>query len=161
MRVGEGELFGDAFQRGQLAERLVQLGARLELAGVERALAREAGGVEHGDELPRPLGGGTGLALGRAEGAFQMFPEKRNALRLGDCSLHLIVSQDPIGPGGLCCFHVSLSVKNPDQSYRRPPTDEEVYQAMSMLRRGFVPSNVGFEEENFSELPVRHFWEKA
>ena len=47
---------GDALELGELAERLVPLGARLEFVGVGRALAGEAGGVEHGGEVPRPVG---------------------------------------------------------------------------------------------------------
>src|SRR5687768_15767222 len=50
------------------------LGARLELGRVERALAREACGVEDGREMARPFAGGL-LIFWQVENGFKKLPE--------------------------------------------------------------------------------------
>ncbi len=73
-----------AAEARELAERLVPLGAGLELVGVERALAGEAGGLEQRREVARPLGRRFGLGLRYLEYALQRFSEQRSRLGRGD-----------------------------------------------------------------------------
>jgi hypothetical protein len=83
-RFPEGKFFCNALKLRQFTQRFVQLRARLVLLGVERALAREAGGFEQRGEVPRPFGGRIGPASCDFKNLFQELAKKRRGLGGGD-----------------------------------------------------------------------------